>query len=138
MTYSQEPKKHILVVDDDTVVRMLVQSYLATKGYSITVAASGKNALEIYQRCSDKRNKPPTYCPVDLILTDMGMTPMGGYELFNKLITINPKAKICVMSGELDRYAEKIKEMRKKGLKGVLPKPFVIDELEKLVKSALK
>lgn len=148
MKYDQESKKHILVVYNNSKVRLDVHDYLTPKGYSITVAVSGKSALEIYQRCSDKRNKPPAYYPIDLVLTDMEMPSMSGYELFYELKRINPEAKICVMTGDLDRYTEEIEEMKSKGLVGAVQNPFIMDDavqkqfimdkLDKLVESALK
>lgn len=133
----ENPKGHILVVDDESAIRMFVHNYLTHKGCSITVAANGEKALEIYQRCSNKSNKPPAYCPIDLVLTDMGMTPMNGYELFNKLITINPEAKICVMTGDSGRYAREIEEMKSNGLVGVVQKPFTPTELDDVINNCL-
>ena len=135
MTYSQKPRKHILVVDDEETIRKILHAYLGTKGYLVTTAKSGDNAIQIYERSGDKKNKE-TCCPVDLILTDLNMSPMDGYELFKRIKAKDSQARICVMSA--NPYDPKIEEMRKEGLKGVLPKPFIMDGLEKLVKSALK
>ena len=134
MVYSQEPKKHILVVDDEEAIRRIVYAYLGTRGYSVTTAKDGANAIEICEKSCDKKNK--TCCPVDLILTDFNMSPMDGYELFKRIKAKDPQAKICVMSG--NPYDPKIEEMKKESLIGVLLKPFIMDELEKFVESALK
>jgi len=66
---------HILVVDDDPVNRQVIRNFLAMQKCSVTEASSGAEALKILQ---DKN-------PFDLILLDIMMPRMSGYEVCRKI-----------------------------------------------------
>jgi len=79
--------KRILVVDDEEALRATISQVLADEGYTVTVAANGAEALEIYQ-------KEP-FC---LVMTDIVMPQFSGIELLNAIKAINPGAQIIVMT----------------------------------------
>ena len=60
----------ILVVDDEAVQRDLLKGFLTKKGYEITTAASGEEALDLFSRI-----------PFSLVLTDQKMPGMTGQAL---------------------------------------------------------
>ena len=75
---------HILVVDDDSINRQVLLNHLNLKGYQITEAASGKQALELLAQ--DKHeNDAENKRPFDLVLLDIMMPKMSGYEVCKQL-----------------------------------------------------
>lgn len=79
----------ILVVDDEELVRNLVQSLLKSHGYGVLQAASGAEALDLISRYPH---------PLHLILTDVVMPGMNGRELADRLALLRPDLKILYMS----------------------------------------
>lgn len=66
----QAPSKRVLVVDDSITTRTLEKSILEHAGYSVTVAVDGKQAWQLVQEQ-----------PFDLVVTDVEMSQMNGFEL---------------------------------------------------------
>jgi PAS domain S-box-containing protein len=81
----------LLIVEDEITVRTIVKHVLTAHGYKVHEAASGKDALAIWDQISHE---------VDLVLTDMVM-PGGitGYQLGKQLLTLKPSLKIIYSSG---------------------------------------
>lgn len=65
----------VLVVDDDEAIRDTLDDLLSEEGYTITTAANGRAALDLLEHAP-----PPA-----LILLDLMMPEMNGYELFDEL-----------------------------------------------------
>ena len=79
--------KHILVVDDEEAVGYVFERYLAIKGYRVSVAHSGEQALECY-----RADKP------DLVVTDYKMPGMNGADLLLRLRAIDPTLPAVMIS----------------------------------------
>jgi two-component system cell cycle sensor histidine kinase/response regulator CckA len=80
----------ILVTDDEVVVRNLVQRILSNEGFSILVAANGQEALRLSETCK-----------IDLLLTDINMPGIDGFQLAERLRWLTPHLKVLFMSGHL-------------------------------------
>ena len=76
---------NILVVDDESRMRKLINDFLKVKGYSILEAADGEEALNIFEEHNQK---------IDLILLDVMMPKLDGYEV---LKTIRKDSKVPVI-----------------------------------------
>ena len=83
----------ILVVDNESEIRVIVKDTLQSFGYEVLVAASGEEALEL-AKSSDKK--------INLLLTDVLMPGMNGRELAKKLTAIDQEIKVLFMSGYTD------------------------------------
>lgn len=83
----------ILLVDDEEGVRKLVYAVLKSNGYDVMEAANGVAALAAYEKNSHK---------VDMVLTDVVMPQMSGFELGKQLGERAPGLKILYMSGFRD------------------------------------
>ncbi len=84
-------KSKILVVDDvDTIARVYAR-FLERKGYEVRIAFNGEDALEEWDRF-----KP------DLVISDIRMPKMSGFELANEIRKKNPEQKIVLMTGYAD------------------------------------
>ncbi len=81
----------ILIVEDETTVRTIVKHVLAAHGYQVYEAASGKEALEVWEKIGPE---------VDLVLTDMVMPGgVSGHQLAAQLSAQKPGLKIIYSSG---------------------------------------
>jgi two-component system cell cycle sensor histidine kinase/response regulator CckA len=107
----------ILVADDDDGVRRLVHAVLATSGYTVVEAVDGKEALTIYNADPDK---------FDLVLTDVVMPQMNGFELGDRVAAITPERRILYMSGFRDTPISSETQERQRPF---LHKPFTPDVL---------
>ena len=83
--------ERVLVVEDEPPVLMLVEHILQTHGYRVLTAASGVEALELWQKETD---------PIQLLLTDMVMpNGVSGWELGTRLQAAHPDLKVIYTSG---------------------------------------
>jgi CheY-like chemotaxis protein len=90
---SAKGSETILLVDDEEGVRKLVCAVLQSNGYDVLEAANGAAALAVYEKNSHK---------IDLVLTDIVMPQMTGFELGTQLEQKTPGLKILYMSGYRD------------------------------------
>ena len=84
----------ILLVEDEKGVRDLVRDVLETCGYTVLEARHGIEALAVARRHGG---------PIDLLLTDAVMPQMGGPELAECLVALQPGLKVLYMSGYTER-----------------------------------
>ncbi|MFJ3487601.1 response regulator [Pseudomonas sp. NPDC090202] len=116
-----DPTSTILVVEDDSIVRMLIVDVLEELEYSVLEAADGSEALAFLQDASHS---------IDLLMTDKGLPDMDGLQLANRARELRPQLPILFASG----YAENIDAPA--GMQ-IIGKPFSIDQLRDKVKSVL-
>jgi len=83
----------LLLVDDEEGVRTLIAAVLKSNGYTVLEAANGAAALSVYDKNAHK---------VDLVLTDVVMPQMNGFELGRQLAGRTPGPKMLYMSGYRD------------------------------------
>ncbi len=119
------PKKTVLVVDDEDLIRDLLADALSDD-FNILSARNGKEALELYTQYQEK---------VSLVITYLIMPKMRGDELAERLREINPSIPIVFISG----YEREIKtdELLAKGRTAFLPKPFDIVSLTSALRDVL-
>ena len=117
---------HILVIDDERDVAALIKDMLDAIGYTVSVALSGKEAVELYAK---------TGSPINLAIIDMLMPGMNGRETFNALKKINPEIKAIMCSGY--GVQNDINEITKDGAKAFLQKPFSMNEIAEIIEDVL-
>jgi PAS domain S-box-containing protein len=115
----------ILLVDDEEGVRKLVSAVLRSGGYTVIEAASGSAALSVYEKNSHK---------IDLVLTDVVMPQMSGFELGRELSGKNPDLQLLYMSGYRDSPINNAPGERPKAF---LNKPFTPDALLAKIREVL-
>jgi two-component system cell cycle sensor histidine kinase/response regulator CckA len=115
----------VLVVDDEEVTRSVTKGMLEAYGYTVEVAANGREALE---RVRDGSG-------IDLVLTDIAMPIMDGAEAFRDLRRLRPNLAILVMTGlgEL----EAANRFKGTNVKAIIHKPFTPEELAQKVGEAI-
>lgn len=116
-------KGTILVVDDEPAVRQFVEAVLRREGYSVLEAGDGGEALEVFRIRQEE---------IDLVLLDLGMPEMSGYEALAEMQVLDPDIHVAIITGlEPD-------EERLPGIRGILTKPFGPQEALKLVRAILE
>jgi PAS domain S-box-containing protein len=111
----------IVAVDDDSLVLMNTVAMLEDLGHQVLEAASGKEALEIFQQHEH----------IDLLIVDQAMPRMTGTQLIEKIRETRPKLPIILATG----YAELPPDAPENLLR--LSKPFSQAELAKMVADAV-
>ncbi len=121
----------ILVMDDEESVRDTAGEMLAHAGYQVESANDGEEAIDRYARAKEAGE------PFDILILDLTIPGgMGGKETMQKLLEIAPEAKAIVSSGYA--YGPIMADYKEYGFKGVIAKPYLIDELCKVVQEVLK
>lgn len=116
----------ILVIDDEERIREILGEILQNEGYEVTLAETAKKGLEGFKQAN-----------FDLVLTDLGMPEIPGWQLAKMIKEIDPSMPVGLITGwEVTTSKEK---MWKKGVDFILSKPFdynkVIREVNALLKS---
>jgi PAS domain S-box-containing protein len=112
----------VLVMDDEPAVLRLAERALQDAGYATKMAANGSDAVEIYRKVFAGGQR---FDAVVLDLTVRG--GMGGKEAAERILAIDPAARLMVSSG----YSEDavMAEYRRHGFCAVLPKPYTAQQL---------
>jgi len=116
--------EQILVVDDEKRIVESISSCLKKEGFQTTSAYDGDQAIKIF-----KQQK------FDLVLLDVNMPVMSGYEVLEHIINIDEDALIVIITGNAS--IESAVRALKNGAWDYLKKPFEYADLIKTVKNAL-
>lgn len=116
--------EQVLVVDDEPLIRSLLEESLSRKGLQVLCAEHGKRALELLEQHQ-----------VDLVLTDLQMPVMGGMELIRKMDAL-PGPKPLVVVSTAYASVENVIEALRLGAFDYLLKPVSPDALQALVDKA--
>jgi two-component system nitrogen regulation response regulator NtrX len=114
----------ILVVDDDPEVRMATRDFLSSKGYDVSVAEGGREAL----RQLDSS-------PADVVLLDVAMPDMDGLETLKRIVSAHPNLPVIMVTGNADiEITSKVLQL---GAADYVPKPFDLDYLNQAIRIQL-
>ena len=116
--------KTILVVDDKRELRTMVQAYLSQEGYRVVTAENGQDAIFV------ARSEHP-----DLILLDLMMPEMGGYD-FMRVYGKEANTPIIILTAKLDE-GDKVLGLEL-GADDYVTKPFSLRELTARVRAVLR
>ena len=109
-----EHKKHILLVEDNEIGRIVAEGYLLQMGHSVECAVDGYHALEYAEQ------------EFDVILMDISMPGMDGVETATKLRSLHQQSgryiPIIAMSAHI--FPQEIEEFLRAGLDGFIGKPI--------------
>jgi PAS domain S-box-containing protein len=118
--------KRILVVDSDETVRAAAHELLGKYGCDVETAHHGEEAFLMVRTFH-----------YDLVIADIRLPDMTGYECFAKLLDIHEHLPVILMTGFGYDPTHSIVKARQQGLKSVLYKPFRLDQLLTEVEKAV-
>jgi two-component system cell cycle sensor histidine kinase/response regulator CckA len=108
----------VLVVEDEWLMRRLLERILSRRDTSVLLAADGQEALDIYR--DHKRE-------INVVLLDLGLPKVSGWEVFNNLRQENPDVCIVVASGYMEPDVKS--RMQDAGVEHFIDKPYRLDQL---------
>jgi DNA-binding NtrC family response regulator len=118
-------KKNILVVDDEKDICMALNIILTKEGYSVKEAYNGEQAIE--------RIKQENF---DIIMTDIKMEKMDGFEVLKLAQQISPETSVVMMTA-FASVVSAVEAMRA-GAVDYITKPFINDEIRMTIKNILQ
>jgi two-component system, cell cycle sensor histidine kinase and response regulator CckA len=124
-------KGRILVMDDEELIRDVVSSMLEYLGYDVDLSSDGQEALDKYRDALRSGNR------FDAIIMDLTIPGgKGGREVIKDFVDMDPDVKAIVSSGySNDPVMSNFSEY---GFKGVVKKPFKIEDLSTAIEQVLK
>ncbi len=117
-------KRKILVVEDEAVVRESVRDWLVEDGYDVECVESGEEALE--------RMKKEAF---GVVVLDLRLPGIDGLQVFEHAKELTPETKGVIITAYPSKETKE--KARRLGLLDYLPKPFKVEDLEKIVAAAL-
>jgi CheY-like chemotaxis protein len=117
-------KKTILVVDDNLPFRLLMRAFLQKADYNVYEAEHGEQALALIKTSA-----------VDLILLDLQMLPIGGFDFMTQYIQDGHTTPVILITA--DPSGDILTRASKLGLAGVIKKPVTEERLIPLVQRLL-
>jgi DNA-binding response OmpR family regulator len=121
------PKNRILIVDDEQDIAQVLKMGLEKNGFAVDTYNDPLDVISNF--------KADSY---DLLLLDIKMPKMNGFELYDKLRQIDEKAKICFITA-YELYYDEFKRMFPKiKVECFIRKPVSINNLARLIKDELQ
>ena len=117
----------VLVVEDEERMLHALEKILAKQGYKVLKASDGEMALDTYERHNQA---------IDVVLLDMGLPKMSGRDVLLRMKNRNPDVKVVIASGHFED--EMNSDIDQAGVKYLLRKPYMPDEVIKILQSLTK
>ena len=117
--------RKILIIDDDTSLRRVLEYNLQEEGYDVIAAGDGKEGLLLFDE------QPP-----DLVITDLKMPGVSGFQVLEAIKKRSPQVPVMVLTAF--GAVETAVEAMKLGAYDYITKPFNRDELRLVVRKALE
>jgi two-component system chemotaxis response regulator CheY len=116
--------KHVMIVDDSSTLRRMIEQSLASSGFEVTSCASGKEAVELARKSSPQ-----------VVITDLNMPEIDGLALTRQLRATPQTAKCPILILTTDNSAERKQEARQAGASGWVLKPFQPETLIRAIQT---
>ncbi|MBI5327226.1 MAG: response regulator [Deltaproteobacteria bacterium] len=120
-----EPQTNILVIDDDTPVRTLLDEFLSDNGYNVIASDNPHTALE------KLREKT-----IDLIITDLMMPGMNGMDLLKAVRIYDPDIPVIMITAY--HSIETAVKATKEGASEFINKPFSLEQVKFVVRKSIE
>jgi PAS domain S-box-containing protein len=121
----EKRKAAILVIDDEPEIRTSLSEILSLDGHRVKVARDGQEGISTFK--TDR---------FDLVLTDLGMPGMSGWQLAKKIKKLSPNTPVAIITGwglRPDRQ-----RMKRAGVDLFIAKPFRLKDIRKLVTDGIE
>jgi DNA-binding NtrC family response regulator len=124
---AKEESTLVMVIDDDINTRETLKDVLTEKGFNVTAAKSGEEAIEI------AKTKPH-----HIILVDVKLPLLNGLETYSAIRNVNPKVKAIFMTAHREETKELVKQALERSAYACLYKPFDVEDAVELIKEVYK
>ncbi len=114
----------ILVVDDEEIVRNVLERMLLKIGYTVLTVSSGMEAVSVFRR---------SHGDFDAVILDLAMPGMDGHEVMEFLRGMDPEVRVIIASGFSRQQVEE--KLGSRTPDGVMQKPFRLDKLLEILGS---
>jgi PAS domain S-box-containing protein len=118
--------EHILFVDDEEEITLMVKQMLETLGYRITIRNSSVDALKLFSA------SPREF---DMVICDQTMPYLAGNELASELLAIRPDIPVLMMTGYSESFSPD--DARRLGIRQYLTKPIAASDLNAAIRKQL-
>jgi CheY-like chemotaxis protein len=116
-------KPGVLVVDDEYIVRVMVQLGLQRNGFEVWLASGSREAIGLYRKHRDS---------IVVVLLDCCMPGLDGPQTLAALRELNPEVLVCFMSGDTTGYEPD--GLRQRGAACLIAKPFHLEDLANVLR----
>lgn len=116
----------ILLVEDERMLQSLLKELLEGHGYKVFTAFDGAEAVDTYKRLASE---------IDLVLTDIGLPKLSGWDVCREILAMNARAKVIVASGYLDPNAKS--DLRDSSARDFIHKPYLPEDVLKRIRTVL-
>ena len=116
MTMSEQVSLTVLVIDDDAYIRSSIGKFLIARGHTVIEAADGEKGVEVVESQA-----------VDIVITDVKMPGMDGFEVFRQVQSVAPETEVIVITGV--KESENAFRALREGAFDFFTKPFKVEEL---------
>jgi DNA-binding NtrC family response regulator len=117
---SSEGKFKILVVDDSQNIREMLEDFLDFEGHQPVLAKDGNEALKLFSEQD-----------FDLVITDLGMPGMSGWQLSKHVKQRKPETPIIIITGWGAQLSDK--DLTNNDVELILSKPFHLDQVKQAI-----
>ena len=114
-------EKTVLIIEDEGIIRLQLRDIMEGAGYAVLEGRDGVDGLEVFGSQQDQ---------IDVVLLDLRMPNMSGYEAMAEMQILDPDVRIIVITA-FDPDEELLP-----GVKGILRKPIIPNNLLRLVQEA--
>lgn len=114
----------VLIVDDEPSVAQVFQEFLASQGYTLSLASSGEEAVRML----------PVFCP-DIILTDLNLPGLSGLEVMRAAKAVDSEVCVVVVTGYAS--ASTAIDALRQGAYDYVTKPFDLDDVFQIVERGI-
>ena len=121
------PHRWVLVVEDEQLMRRLLEKVISNQGTPVLLAADGEEAIEIYRRYKEE---------ISVVLLDLGLPKISGSEVFKLMREENPYVRVVVASGYLEPEVKS--KMRDAGVEHFIEKPYLLDKVIATLQSLMR
>ena len=116
---------NVLIVDDSNSMRAVIKKIVTISGFQMDKCLEANNGREAMEVLSTNW--------IDIIISDINMPEVNGLELLDQLQKNDTLKEIPVIMITTEGSAERMQEAFKRGAKGFVKKPFLPDEIKKVL-----
>ena len=120
----EKRKATILIIEDEKDVREILYDILTDGGHQVATASEGREGVELFKRKE-----------FDMVFTDLGMPGMSGWQVTEKIKSINRRIPVAFITGWNLELKES--ELRENGVDFIVYKPFEVKQVLRLVKEGM-